>query len=528
MAGKNKCTNRKTAACWLLMVGLLTATRAQAREPVVDPYYANRQAAKERLEAYESYDQSYHAQRASYAQQYADEGYGDEYGYEQGYQDNGYGYEDTAYDYEAGGYADGAYGGYDGATYPDAMYDQNSCLDYGGIQQFGDCYLNGECPPYGDGAGAHGPGALWFDVNNHYKWWVTGDYLNWWMKGNYLPPLVTTSPLGTDQTLAGVLGQPNTSILFGNERVNTDMRNGARIQAGCWLVDGEFIGIESHYYALATETTRYSADSNFSADPNSQILARPFYNLALQEQDSLVLAYPDFLIVGIPTTLNGDVDISSASNVQSAGLGLRHLLHIDFVRDQRLMVNGGYRFFRLDEDLRINSDIRPDGGIFLPGTVFSSYDSFVTHNQFHGGYVGLLHDWRKGRFSLKSQVQLAMGNMHEVVEINGQQTIFDGISTTTIEGGLLAQPSNIGKHTRDQFVLIPEVEFTFGFQVTSWLRTTVGYNFTYVTRVLRPGNEVDLVINPNQPGADPARPEVRFNGTDLWLQGITSGAEIRF
>jgi hypothetical protein len=503
-----------------LMLALWTAVQARAREPVVDPYYANRQAAKQQLDAY------YATRPATYEQ--VAEGYAEgEY--------LGEGEYDTSQEYAAPGdypndpYLSGAYDegyspyGYDDTCGPSG-YDE-----YGypceAIEGLGDCYLD----PSAAHAQKYGPGALWFDVNNHYKWWASVDFLTMWVKGNYLPPLVTTSPPGTSQTAAGVLGQPGTSILFGDDRVNNDLRYGGRIQAGCWLVDGEFIGLESHYYALQTATTNFSASSNFTNDPNAQILARPFYNAELAEQDSLVLAYPNFIIAGIPTTLNGDIGISTSSKVQSAGLGLRHLLHIDFVRDCRLMINGGYRFFRLDEDLRINSDIRPDGGIFLPGTVFSAYDSFVTQNQFHGGYVGLLHDWRKRRFSLKSQLQLAMGNMHEVLEINGQQTIFDGIDTTTLPGGLLAQPTNIGKHTRDQFVLIPEVEFTLGFQVTSWLRTTIGYNFTYVTRVLRPGNEVDMVVNPNQNGSpDPARPEVRFNGTDLWIQGVTSGAEIRF
>ena len=34
-----------------------------------------------------------------------------------------------------------------------------------------------------------------------------------------------------------------------------------------------------------------------------------------------------------------------------------------------------------------------------------------------------------------------------------------------------------------------------GLQLTPALRATAGYNFTYVSRVVRPGNEVDLTIN---------------------------------
>ena len=83
------------------------------------------------------------------------------------------------------------------------------------------------------------------DVHSHDRVYVTAEYLSMWAKGNYLPPLVTTSPPGTPQAQAGVLPvSATTSILYGNERVNLDQRNGGRITAGYWLVDGQFFGVE--------------------------------------------------------------------------------------------------------------------------------------------------------------------------------------------------------------------------------------------------------------------------------------------
>ncbi|MEL6899065.1 MAG: BBP7 family outer membrane beta-barrel protein, partial [Planctomycetota bacterium] len=43
--------------------------------------------------------------------------------------------------------------------------------------------------------------------------WVSADYLLWDAAGVDVPALVTSSPNGTAQTAAGVLGQPNTSVL---------------------------------------------------------------------------------------------------------------------------------------------------------------------------------------------------------------------------------------------------------------------------------------------------------------------------
>jgi hypothetical protein len=53
--------------------------------------------------------------------------------------------------------------------------------------------------------------------------WVSADYLMWWTKGNALPPLVSGGP-------TAVL--PASQVLFGNEQIDTDLRNGARLTFG--------------------------------------------------------------------------------------------------------------------------------------------------------------------------------------------------------------------------------------------------------------------------------------------------------
>src|SRR5262245_27258846 len=58
--------------------------------------------------------------------------------------------------------------------------------------------------------------------------WAEAEYLLWWMKGAALPPLVTASPAGTPSTQAGVLGAPGTTVLFGGNSVNDEVRSGMR------------------------------------------------------------------------------------------------------------------------------------------------------------------------------------------------------------------------------------------------------------------------------------------------------------
>src|SRR6516165_6120868 len=67
--------------------------------------------------------------------------------------------------------------------------------------------------------------------------WAEAEYLLWWMKGASLPPLITASPAGTPAAQAGVLGAPSTTILFGDTRVNDEVRSGVRFTLGGWLND---------------------------------------------------------------------------------------------------------------------------------------------------------------------------------------------------------------------------------------------------------------------------------------------------
>ncbi len=113
------------------------------------------------------------------------------------------------------------------------------------------------------------------------------DALGWWVKHDQVPALVTTSPIGTPQTTAGVLGQPTTSVLFGNQNINGGIRPGGRVQGGVWLDRYQRFAVEGSYLTLATASTTYSASSVFSngllAD---RILARPFLRQRARRQPS--------------------------------------------------------------------------------------------------------------------------------------------------------------------------------------------------------------------------------------------------
>ncbi len=373
--------------------------------------------------------------------------------------------------------------------------------------------------------------------------YVSLDALGWWVRGDSLPPLVTTSPLGTPQDVAGVLGQPDTTILYGNQRVNTGIRPGGRVQGGVWIDRYQTWAVEGSYYTFATQTANYYQHSVFSGGATTDpILARPFFDDSpgVGAQNSIIVAFPNFVLPPppIPPTMvniDGSIQVKETSNIQSAGAVLRYAPSL-YTNTFRVSFSGGYRYFLLNEGLTILAISTPPPFVLpipLTNPRVEVFDSFSTRNTFNGGEIGIAGELSgRSRFSLLADTRLALGNMHETLTIDGRTAAIAGPYTASFVGGLLAQPTNIGTFSQDKFALIPQVDVKLGFQVTPALRLTVGYNFTYVSSVLRPGNQIDTTVNLTQfagmPLVGPARPAAMMDPTSIWLQGVTAGLDLRF
>ncbi len=391
--------------------------------------------------------------------------------------------------------------------------DMDGCDSGGGLGSAEDCYRYG---------------SFWEIVHSCRRFWADTQAIGWYVKGQYLPALVTTSPVGTPQGQAGVLGQPNTSILFGGNRQDEEVRFGGRTTFGMWLTQAQSIGVAADYYILEEESSFFGLGS--TGDP---ILARPFYNVELAQEDAAELAFPGFIdSFGQVLNLSGSVTVETHSRVQSAGVSLRKPTYVSFLGDYRVNLLGGYRFMRLDEGLRISDSVAPMGGFFVPGTTFDSFDNFDTENEFHGGEIGLMLEVRRCRWSFEFLTRVALGNMRQTVEIDGWSSINDTVNTVVTPGGLLTQPTNIGTHVGDEFTVIPEAGIKIGLQLTDNIKTSIGYNYIYVSNVVRPGGQVDTGLNISQidGGAlvGQARPAPRNSDTDFWLQGGNVSLEVRF
>ena len=200
----------------------------------------------------------------------------------------------------------------------------------------------------------------------------------------------------------------------------------------------------------------------------------------------------------------------------------------------RLDILAGYRFQRLTDGLEIYDSATGSGtaGVIPAGTTINVYDTFHTRNDFNGADLGFATQWHRNRWSLDTTLKLGIGETHSLVYINGWTTVIANGTTAGYSGGQLALPSNMGNHGSNQFSVMPEIGFTLGYDLTQRLKATAGYTLLYWSDVARPGDQIDLNLDPRQfppPTTTTAtRPEFVLHTSDFWAQGLNLGLEYRF
>ena len=361
--------------------------------------------------------------------------------------------------------------------------------------------------------------------------WAHAEYLLWYQSGMNLPPLVTTST-GTTRANAGVLGFNTTRTLYGGDDNNlTDGISGGRIRFGWWLDRFPGLGIEGEYVGLGKSTEEF-----FQQSTGTPVLARPFFNALDGQEDAELVAFPAVLSGSIGTEvtsqLNGAAVRFRRQACCSNGCGYSEFCCQTVPTSSRLDATLGYRFWELQETLRVREQLTSQS-TQSPGT-FDITDRFETRNQFNGAELGFLWQGRRGWWSLDALMRVGVGNVNQTVTIRGDTRINDNGTVTTYNNGLLAQRTNIGTYDRDKFTMIPEFGLTAGYQLTRRFRATAGYSVIYWGNVVRPGDQVDLDVNPNllapevNPFTGPLRPQFQFQETDYWVQGLNFGGEFRW
>jgi hypothetical protein len=352
------------------------------------------------------------------------------------------------------------------------------------------------------------------------RFWVSGDYLLWWIKDSRTPALVTAG--SAYDAVPGALGQSGTQVLFGGD-VNNPIRSGARFRAGYWLTPDQTFGLDGSFFFLGGQNVRFAAASD-----GSPLLARPFLDANSNRQDAFLVAYP-----GRQT---GDVTASMSSFLWGAEANARGMLFRG--PSYQISLLGGFRFLDLHEALRMQEmDALAPQRFSDPIVWTTAADRIHTGNQFYGGQIGTDFMWTRGRFFVDILGKVALGASVQRTSINGWSAYSTSAGQSGAIGvGQLALPSNLGWYAKDQFAVVPEFGLNVGYAVTRHIRLTAGYTFLYWSRVFRPGDQVDPVVNTTEFSAlvgngtmhGPQRPNFTFKDSDFWAQGLNFGLEFRY
>src|SRR5262245_44021697 len=129
----------------------------------------------------------------------------------------------------------------------------------------------------------------------------------------------------------------------------------------------------------------------------------------------------------------------------------------------------------------------------------------------------------RGPVQIEALAKVAIGGVRQAVIINGRTTLGGATST----GGFLAQASNIGSFERDRFAVSPELNINLIYDLNDSWRLLGGYSFIYWNNIVLAGNQIDTTLPvPFTPGG--TQPELLFQRTDFWVQGMSLGAEYRW
>ena len=347
--------------------------------------------------------------------------------------------------------------------------------------------------------------------------WFAADYIGWETRDADAPALATTSAAGTPRDTAGVLGEPGVSTLFGGDGIHGDWRSGARFTLGGWFSTQRACGIQISYTVLGEDEESFTGSAR-----DFPILARPFFNMRLFEEDSRLINFPDLV--------RGNLRIHSSSEFDSVEVMFLRPAAQEF-GSTRLMV--GYRHANLDELLRIDETTVSLESPTLDST-FDLFDEFSTDNSFHGYQIGVHHVGQLGTCWWYDLIgKAAIGNTHSRLRINGQTvtTTANGDVATSPEG-LLAVSTNIGSDSDDKLSSLFELGINLRRYCRNGLHLRIGYSYLHWSSVLRAVEQIDRDITPSEIPPDtrvgPQRPRARLKHSGFWAQGLNAGLEYQF
>jgi hypothetical protein len=346
----------------------------------------------------------------------------------------------------------------------------------------------------GEGVAPDAPGA---------RWVVSVDYILWWLREGRIPPTLTTS----SQASRGLLGQPDTRLLYGGDRIQTrhgDRFNGVRPALGYWFDDAQSIGVEARAFFLERDSTHFKATSD-----GSTLLARVYENPDGSPASSIV--------AGQSPTGPRNGGFVGYSRVELFGEEANLVAALLTGDGFRLEVLGGARFLQM----RDRTDLTATGRT-LPQTttLFGLDDHYRVEDAYYGGQVGLRGELTRGRWFVNLRGAVGLGGNVAQVRAFGSTLFQTPAERLVTPNGLTVQASNGGAFDRTTLNMVSEVGLNVGCRLTDHVRLYTGYTFLLWDSPMRSGDQIDLVVNGS------SRPTIPFKEDLFWAQGLNAGVEL--
>ena len=355
------------------------------------------------------------------------------------------------------------------------------------------------------------------------RFWIEAGY-----QAGYVRDISTPATIATQGGAFAVRGTPGTSIALGGGESDIGIQHGGRFKAGFWFDSNRAFGLETSIHFLGVESETRGVSGAGAA------LSRPFFDTSIQAQNVRILNLP------------GQVSGSVTSEVSSLFFGIDigpivRVIETDMVKLDQLFF---FRHTYLEEEQTITDNVSPVGGAITfrgqafrnPANSTSVRDSAKSINRFYGGGAGLRLGITPGRFYANVETKLAVGANRQSLRLDGTTTLSGAGDFQSASGGLLIPASINGLYTRNEISFQPDVGVKVGFQITPAVGVYVGYNFLYMSNVLRPGDNFTDSVNPTQlPSSQnfgvpfgPNNNPIQLNSGDFWMHTVGAGVNLRF
>lgn len=391
------------------------------------------------------------------------------------------------------------------------------------------------------------------------EYWIEADYLLWFIKDSPLPtPLVTTASF--DDPLPGAIGQPHTHTVLGKKSIDMGWMQGFQIGAG-WI--GCNVGIEGSYFLLPTISKSESLIT--SGNPGSPNYAVPIFDFSGVFGLNGVPGETIFLLPGPFSDgpgFSGAFTLHLTSLLQ--GAELEGLYRIWGEPCFEFDLSGGFTWVNLHEKLRFQVVTLALPEADIGSAFYNTTDRFETRNHFLAGHLKITARYQMCRWFVEGFCKGALGATLEQIKIQGsgetsEGNLFfltQGTENTLLPGGIFAEPSNRGSHKKSPFAWSFEAMLKTGFEITKNMEMHIGYTFLWISKVVRPGEQMDRHINSTRtaladasratvgigPGpvpfgdvslpaplpSGPNQPKVVFHSSTFWAQGLEAGIKFQF